>query len=113
MTSCSDIGQVSSVSYYLQLVSLSSIQWLRQPLLQGMVTSAAAGSETILCASRAAMVKALEGMPLNELASFWDCLLITLKSEVQNERLVVSVLEVLGFVLASGIYGNTTQIFPK
>ncbi|MCJ1383831.1 hypothetical protein MMC17_006945 [Xylographa soralifera] len=105
----SDVGQVSSVAYYLQLMSLSSMQWLRRSLFEGIVTSAGAGSETILLASRAAIVHTMEGIPLEERATLWDCLLSILQSGIQNERLVVPVLEVLGFLLATGLYGNSVQ----
>ncbi|MCJ1435609.1 hypothetical protein MMC27_004983 [Xylographa pallens] len=103
----SDVGQVSSVAYYAQLLSLSSIKWLRQPLFEGIVTSAGAGSETILLASRAAIVDTLEGIPLGERVTLWDCFLRIIHTKIRNERLVVPVLEVLGFLLATGLYGNT------
>ncbi|MCJ1404523.1 hypothetical protein MMC11_007749 [Xylographa trunciseda] len=99
----SDVGQVSSMAYYFQLMSLSSIQWLRQPILEGIVTSAGAGSETILSASRAAIIQSLERMPPNELSTFWDCLLSIVRSEIHNERLLIPVLEVIGFLLATDL----------
>ncbi|MCJ1390931.1 hypothetical protein MMC18_003792 [Xylographa bjoerkii] len=105
----SDVGQVSSVAYYLHLMSLSSIQWLRQPLLRGIVTSAGAGSEAILFASRAAIVQTMERTPPDELPPIWNCLQSILQTEIQNERLVVPVLEVLGFLLAAGPHIDTVQ----
>ena len=103
----SDVGQVSSMVYYLQLLSLTSIGWLRQPLLEGIVTSVGAGSETVLLASRAAIVHTMEGIPFGERVTLWDCLLRIIHPDSQNERLVVPVLEVLGFLLATGLHGNT------
>ena len=105
--SFSDVAQVSSVAYFLQLLSLSSIQWLRQLLFEGIVTSASSGAETVLLASRAAIVQTMEGLPLEERVTHWNCLLSLLESKKQNERLVVPVLEVLGFLLATTLCGNT------
>ncbi|MCJ1288334.1 hypothetical protein MMC26_007689 [Xylographa opegraphella] len=105
----SDVGQVTSVAYFLQLLSLSSVQWLRRPLLEGIVTSAGAGSEKVLLASRAAIVQTMEGIPQDERSILWDCLLSIIQTEVQNERLVVPVLEVLGFLLSTSLHGNTVS----
>jgi len=88
---------------------LSSIQWLRQPLIEGIVTSAGVGSETILSASRAAMIQTMEKMPLNELSTLWDCLLSIVQTEIHNERLLIPVLEVMGFLLATGQHGDSLQ----
>ena len=95
------------MAYYLQLMSLSSIPWLRQPLFEGIVTSAGAGSETILLASRAAIVQTMEELPLEQRATIWDCLLNIIQIKIQNERLVIPVLEVLGFLLSTNLDGNT------
>lgn len=109
----SDISQVSSTLYYSELMSLFSVQWVRTPLLEGMVTSAGVGSESILCASRAAMVTAIESSPHEYFVTFWECLLDLLKRNMGLERLAVPLLEVLGFILSIDVWDNTHDNGPR
>ena len=110
-SSISDIGQVSSVEYYLQVVGLCSIDWVKTSLLEGLVTSMGAGSEPILCASRAALVAYLEDVDRSELMTFWQSVSGILRNNTSNERLVVPVLEVLAFLLETEIFDQLGDDF--
>ena len=103
-TSLSGFGKVSSIEYYLQVISLCACEWIRTTLIEGLVTSASAGSESILCSSRVALVAYLEGLEESKLAAFWQCFVGVLRNNISNERLVVSILDVLGFLLETGIF---------
>ena len=103
-SSISDVGQVSSVEYYLQVVKLCSIDWVKTSLLEGLVTSIGASSEPILCASRTAVVAHLEDVDNTDLLTFWQSVSGILRDSTSNERLVIPVLEVLAFLIETGIF---------
>ena len=63
-----------------------------------------AGSESILCASRAALVTYLEDVNSSDLMTFWQSVSGILRNNTTNERLVVSVLEALAFLLETGLF---------
>jgi hypothetical protein len=50
---------VSSTEYFVQLLRLQKIDWLRLPLFQGLVTSAVAGGEGLVRSTRLALVQSL------------------------------------------------------
>jgi hypothetical protein len=50
---------VSSTEYFLQLLRLQAIDWLRLPLFQGLATSAVAGAEGLVRSTRLALVQTL------------------------------------------------------
>ncbi|MCJ1477614.1 hypothetical protein MMC13_006287 [Lambiella insularis] len=113
-----DVGQVSSASYYQALMALFSVPWTRIQLLEGIITSAGVGSESVLCASRAAMVTAIELFNTDGLVILWDCLADILKRSVEKERLILPLLEVLRFLSSVRVWEtvdddllNTRNVF--
>ncbi|KAF7158423.1 hypothetical protein CNMCM5623_003426 [Aspergillus felis] len=52
-------SHVSSTEYFLQLLQLQAIDWLRLPLFQGLATSAVAGAEGLIRSTRLALVRSL------------------------------------------------------
>ena len=92
------------MEYYLQVVRLCSVDWVKTSLLEGLVTSMGAGSEPILCASRAALVAYLEDVSNSDLMTFWQCVSCILRDSTSNERLVVPLLDVLAFLLETQIF---------
>ena len=68
------------------------------------MTSAGVGSESVLCASRAALVTHLEGAAENELVQLWQDFSGIFQRSKGADRLVVPSLETFGFLLACGIW---------
>ncbi|PYI26361.1 tubulin-specific chaperone D [Aspergillus indologenus CBS 114.80] len=93
-------SHVSTAEYFLQLLSLQKIPWLRIPLFQGLATSAVAGSEGLIRASRAALVKSfcLEQQQQYLLALLTDLSRI-LATNLQDDRYAIPVMEFVGFIL--------------
>ena len=102
-----DIFQTSTVEYFLQLLSLCSHHltqnWVRKPLLEGYVTSAGAGSESLLGASRAAFTSYTEPLDLATLAIFCTYLIDIIRENISNDRLVVPTLEFVAFLFEAGV----------
>ncbi|PYI15269.1 tubulin-specific chaperone D [Aspergillus violaceofuscus CBS 115571] len=99
-------SHVSTAAYFLQLLSLQQIPWLRIPLFQGLATSAVAGSEGLIRASRAALVKSFlagEEQQQQRQQQYLLALLTDLSSilatNLQDDRYAIPVMEFVGFVL--------------
>ena len=103
----SDISQTSTIGYFLQLLYLcsqhSTQEWIRKPLLEGYVTSAGAGSESLLEASRAAFISYTESLDLATLALSCRYLIELLRENISNDRVAVPTLEFIAFLLETGI----------
>jgi hypothetical protein len=107
-----DASQTSSYRYFEVLLSQLSILPLRLPTLEGYVTSAGLGSESVLRASRLALADHLEGLEVlgsnmdpqsYGLKDICDGLLEVLKRNTGNDRVAMPTLEVLAFLLDSCI----------
>ena len=92
------------MGYFSQLLFLSTIEWVRRPLLECYITSAGIGSEAVLRASRRAIVLHLEQLPEPELLKFATDFLQVFKEGLQSERLIIPSLEVCGFLLEYGVF---------
>lgn len=109
-----DVAQTSTAAYFEQLVSLGTRDyvktWVRDDLLEGYVTSAGAGSETVLRASRegfAAHVKTLDKDGRLEILCSHIVLIMsqepTHDRELPGDRLIAPTLEFLAYLSDSGI----------
>ena len=85
------------------MLSLVPLEWVRIPLLEGLITSAGAGSESVLRSARAAICKYIMDIDDAKLKDLYDSLVKILKAKPPKERLLVPVLEVLGFLFETGI----------
>ena len=103
----SDVSQTSTVQYFLQLLSLCSEHltqdWIRKPLLEGYITSAGVGSESLLRASRAAFTFYSESLDLATLAIHCTYLTDIIGENISNDRLAVPALEFLAFLSEAGV----------
>ena len=102
--SFSELSDTSSIPYFLQMTSLLSVKWVRLSMLQGLVTSAGVGSESVICASRAAWVAHLERAVDEELIQLWHDFSSIFQRSKESDRLAVPSLELFGFFLACGIW---------
>ena len=103
----SDSSQTSTIEYFLQFLSLCSEpltqEWIRKPLLEGYVTSAGAGSESLLGASRAAFTSYTELLDLAELATICTDLTDLIRENISNDRLAVPALEFVAFLFEADV----------
>lgn len=95
------------MEYFRQLLSLCSHHltqgWIRKPLLEGYVTSAGAGSESLLRASRAAFVLFAEPLDLGTLATHCTYLTDLIRENTTNDRLAVPTLEFVAFLFEASV----------
>ena len=82
------------------MLKLTTIQWVRLPLLKGFVTSAGTGSESVLRASRGALAAYVSNLNQARLTEFYEALVSILRANLTTDRIAVAVLEVLGFLLS-------------
>lgn len=73
------------------------------PLLNGYVTSAGSGSESILYASRQAFVAYTVGWSPSELATYCTNIVDIMQNNLSNDRLVVPTADFLGFLFDAGV----------
>ena len=103
----SDSSQTSTIEYFLQFLSLCSEpltqDWVRKPLLEGYVTSAGAGSESLLRASRAAFTSYTELLDLAKLATICTDLTDLIRENISNDRLAVPTLEFVAFLFETDV----------
>ena len=102
-----DSSQTSTIGYFLQLLTLCSEpltqDWVRKPLLEGYVTSAGAGSESLLRASRAAFTSYTELLDLAKLATICTDLTDLIRENMSNDRLAVPLLEFVAFLFEADV----------
>lgn len=96
-------SHVSAQEYFVQLLTLHTIDWLRLPLLQGLATSAVAGAEGLVRASRAAVTQCLDSHgPVKRqeiLMTFLQDLSTVLSDNLQDDRYAIPVIEFLAFLI--------------
>ncbi|CAD6579724.1 MAG: hypothetical protein ASARMPRED_009232 [Alectoria sarmentosa] len=106
-TTISDISRTSTIEYFLQLLSLCSHHMtqarIRKPLLEGYVTSAGAGSESLLGASRAAFVLYTESIDLATLAMLCTYLTDLIRENISNDRIAVPTLDFVAFLFEADV----------
>jgi hypothetical protein len=106
---------VSSYAYFtetLKIFNPSSPYWLKVAVLEGYISSAGMGSESVVQNSRMALVDAIDQLPVtlsevNEsgcsLLDIMDQLLELLKINIFTERTLIPILEVIAFLFDAQI----------
>ena len=95
-----DVAETASMDYYLQMLNLTDIEWVRVPLLKGFVTSAGTGSESILRASRAALATHVLHLDQIQVTELYTALMSVLRTYYTIDRVAVATLEVFGFLIS-------------
>ncbi|OXV05400.1 hypothetical protein Egran_06832 [Elaphomyces granulatus] len=105
-------SQVSSSNYFLQLLGLLQIEWIRVPLIQGIAASAVAGTEGLVRASRSAIAEYINmqeaGEEEHKFRLFIDNLIIILENNLFDDRYAIPAIELSGFLLDS--YGSLATV---
>jgi hypothetical protein len=98
-------SHVSSQEYFDQLLTLYAVQWLRLPLLQGLATSAVAGTEGLVRASRSALIKFINSHGATQrqavLVDLLQVLSTILSVNTQDDRYAIPAIEFLAFLIDS------------
>lgn len=110
------ISDVSSQEYFFQLLTSWGQEWLRLPLLQGLATSAVAGAESLVRASRAALIRFL-GLPEQNsdetlLVGCLEVLSTALSENLQDDRYALPIVELLAFLIDSYTTTKVGEISP-
>ncbi|EED23257.1 tubulin-specific chaperone D, putative [Talaromyces stipitatus ATCC 10500] len=97
-------SQVSSFNYFHQLLKLLQVENLRRPLVQGLITSASAGTEGLIQSSRFALIDFIENQPNREKKYEWvnkliENLVSILETNLVDDRYTIPALEVSAFFL--------------
>ena len=90
---------MSTTEYYKQLLALRSIDWLRGHVLEGYISSAGTGSESLICASRVALANYVDTSSASELANLSADLLTIMSRWVTDDRVIIPALAVIAFLL--------------
>ncbi|PWY84933.1 hypothetical protein BO70DRAFT_395611 [Aspergillus heteromorphus CBS 117.55] len=108
-------SHVSSVGYFLQLLQLQDIDWLRLHLFQGLATSTVAGSEGLIRSTRAALVQRIqEAEQRQSLAvAIVNDLTKILGENLQDDRFAIPVLELLAFLLDGFVCNVSEDVVPS
>ncbi|KAJ5945826.1 hypothetical protein N7454_002665 [Penicillium verhagenii] len=97
------VSDVSSQEYFFQLLASWSQEWIRLPLLRGLATSAVAGAEGLVRASRAALIQFLNIHNSNSdpkiLIEFLQVLSTALDENIQDDRYAIPIVELIAFLL--------------
>ena len=99
----SHLADVSSTAYYKQLLELLEVDWLRAPIIEGIVSSAAAGSEALGIASRSAIVAYIQDRDgedqLDVYMMFLTVLIKQLRASANDDRMAIPTMELLAFLI--------------
>ena len=107
-------SQVSSFNYFHQLLKLLHINTLRRPLVQGLITSASAGTEGLIQSSRFAFIDFIEKQPNNDRKHEWTNKLIEdlttiLEANLVDDRYAIPALEISAFLVDTYIFEPAVQ----
>lgn len=96
-------SHVSFPDYFLQLLELQAIDWLRLPLFQGLVTSTIAGAEGLIRSSRLALVQCINRKDAAEKQQFMLMIIkdltTVLGENLRDDRYAVPTMELLAFLI--------------
>jgi hypothetical protein len=99
----SHFADVSSKAYYKQLLMLLEVDWLRSHIIEGIMSSAAAGTEVLGVASRAAIVEYIQDQPedlqLDTYLMFLTGITKQLRASANDDRVAIPTMELLAFLI--------------
>jgi len=98
-TLATDVLSTSSRPYFSTLLPLSSVPEIRDQLLAGYVTSAAAGADSLLKSSRSALLSFLDTAEPSLSSDITTALLTIISENFTTDRVLVPALEVVGLLL--------------
>ncbi|KAL1855438.1 hypothetical protein Plec18170_004158 [Paecilomyces lecythidis] len=107
---------VSSPSYFRQLLELLKVNWLRFPLIQGLVTSASAGTENLIRSSRSALIEYINDQDRERRDGVVAQLIresqLVLESNMEDDRYAIPAMDMLSFLLDTCVTAISTDSEP-
>ena len=97
-----DLASVSEESYFLLLLKVGFHGPIGKRVLEGFVTTAGAGSESLLQASRSALIHFVSTLTDEELREYSGWLLDITRDNTTNDRILIPTMEVINFLLEAG-----------
>ena len=91
--------RTTSTAYFSHILSLGDSDQVRHALLSGIASSAGGGSESVLLAARAALGRHVLSLDLDLLRTHFEMFLSLLQQNLAVDRFLVSILEVLAFLM--------------
>lgn len=96
-------SHVSFPDYFLQLLELQAVDWLRLPLFQGLATSSVAGAEGLIRSSRLALVQCIRSKDIAEQEQFILMIIkdlsTVLREILKDDRYAIPVMELVAFLI--------------
>jgi hypothetical protein len=109
-------SHISSQGYFDQILTLYSIEWLREPLLQGLATSSSAGAEGLIRSTRSALIQSLTARELGQrqavLVDILQVLSAALSANLPDDRYAIPILDLLSFLIDSFVVPNQGDSDP-
>ncbi|GIJ86129.1 hypothetical protein Asppvi_005003 [Aspergillus pseudoviridinutans] len=110
-------SHVSSTDYFLQLLQLQAIDWLRLPLFQGLATSAVAGAEGLIRSTRLALVQSLSRYSGTEQQIKARAILkdlgVILSDNLHDDRYAIPSMEFAAFLLDGYVSSVSEESEPS
>lgn len=103
------VSDVTTIEYFLAVLDLCQADTITSAVLTKYVTSGGAGSQSLLQASREALVLHAQRLPSAQLAIFCTHLVDIVRDNTSNDRVLVSTLEVIAFMLDYGIFSRLEE----
>ncbi|KAJ9208854.1 hypothetical protein DTO021D3_71 [Paecilomyces variotii] len=107
---------VSSPDYFRQLLELLQVDWLRLPLIQGLVTSASAGTENLIRSSRSALIEYINDQDKQRREAVVAQLIresqLVLESNLEDDRYAIPAMDMLSFLLDTNVTSTSTDSEP-
>lgn len=106
-----DVNSTSTTLYFEQMLSLYPNLVYRSSLLEGYVSASGAGSDTLLQASRSALVSFVEILSIAQLIEFCTCLNNIIRTNIERsiDRVVIPTLVVYGFLFDAGVFERVQE----
>lgn len=105
-----DVNSTATSTYFEHMLTLYSLDWLRSSLLEGYVSAAGAGADSLLRSSRLALVIHIEQFSTTELVDLCHCFNGIVEQNLSNDRVLIPTLVVLGFVFDSGVFEQLREV---
>ena len=100
------MSQTSSVVYFRQLLPIANLNWARKPLLEGFVTSAGLGSESLIQATRRAFALYLNTLSPDTSYKIRMAVVNIFIENCEYDRLAYPTMEFLVFLFQSSMIPN-------
>lgn len=83
---------------------MRSVKWLSVSVLEGYISSAGAGSESVIRSTRAALVKHTEKLLTADVNQVWYDMTTIMRTHISEDRSIIPALSVVAFLLDGAVF---------